>query len=244
MEDLDITSNSESNEWGTSSPEAIREKSEKQKESYKKAQAQIQRAQKDEKKAKWDNDELFHILTRFIQNPYYEILVPQVTELLAIALPSRPIIGMLSLIYPDAAHHVFHSIWVPERIHLMQILHRYDEPWSFHESDLHTSLREWISTWIDSFDRYMITEGSSLIMQKKFFTMIEQLESTILSGIAEFVLFFFQSRNIIISRSTTEAYSRFILKNIRSTLQKSILSHPDSDMVVDESLIDMNLFGL
>ena len=52
MEDLDITSSSESNEGGTPSPEAIREKSEKQKESYKKAQAQIQRAQKDEKKAK------------------------------------------------------------------------------------------------------------------------------------------------------------------------------------------------
>jgi hypothetical protein len=81
-------------------------------------------------------------------------------------------------------------------------------------------------------------------MQKKFFTMIEQSESTILSGITEFVLFFFQSRNIVISRSTTESYSRFILKNIRSTLQKSIFAHPDSDMAVDESLIDMNLFGL
>ena len=126
----------------------------------------------------------------------------------------------------------------------MQSLHRYDEPWIFHERDLHASLREWISTWIDSFDRYMISEGSSLIMQKKFFTMIEESESTILSGITEFVLFFFQSRNIIISRSTTEAYSRFILKNIRTTLQKSIFAHPDSDIAADESLIDMNLFGL
>ncbi len=35
-----------------SSAEGIREKSEKQKESYKKVQAQLQRAQKDEKKAK------------------------------------------------------------------------------------------------------------------------------------------------------------------------------------------------
>ena len=244
MEDLDITSSPESSEWGAPSPEAVREKSEKQKESYKKAQAQIQRAQKDEKKAKWDNDELFHILTRFIQNPYYETLVPQVTELLSIALPSRPIIGMLALIYPDAAHHVFHTIGEWDRIHLMQSLHRYDEPWIFHERDLHASLREWISTWIDSFDRYMITEGSSLIMQKKFFTMIEESESTILSGITEFVLFFFQSRNIIISRSTTEAYSRFILKNIRSTLQKSIFAHPDADIAADKPLDDMNLFGL
>ena len=213
MEDLDITSWWEHTE-STGAPEAVREKSEKQKEAYKKAQAQIQRAQKDEKKAKWDNDELFHILTRFIQNPYYESLVPQVTELLAIALPSRPIIGMLSLIYPDAAHHVFHSIWLPERIHLMQTLYRYDAPWNFHESDLHESLRGWISVWIDSYDKYLVTEDASLIMQKKFANMIQKSEKKILSWITEFVFFFFQSRNVIISRSTTEAYSHFILSNI------------------------------
>lgn len=244
MEDLDITSSSESNESGVSTPESIREKSEKQKESYKKAQAQIQRAQKDEKKAKWDNDELFHILTRFIQNPYYENLIPQVTELLTIALPSRPIIGILALIYPDAAHHVFHAIGQEGRIHLMQSLYRYDEPWIFHEWDLHTTLRDWMSTWIDSFDRYIAIEWSSLIMQKKFLTMIENSETTILSSVTEFVLFFFQTRNIVISRSTTESYARFILKNIRLTLQKSLSNHPDKDITQENQVGDMELFGL
>jgi hypothetical protein len=52
------------------------EASEKTRESYKKAQAQLQRAKKDEKKAKQDNDDLFVILFHFIQNPYYEELVP------------------------------------------------------------------------------------------------------------------------------------------------------------------------
>lgn len=244
MEDLDLTSNSESSEGVISSPEVVREMSEKQKESYKKAQAQIQRAQKDEKKAKWDNDELFHILTRFIQNPYYETLIPQVTRLLSISLPSRPIIGMLALIYPDAAHHVFHMIAEWERIHLMQALHRYEDPWTFHERDLHATLREWMSTWIDSFDRYMTIDGSSLIMQKKFLLMIESSEAAILRAIDGFVSFFFQSRNILISSSTTEAYSWFILKNIRTTLQKSLFASPDADMVVDETVIDMTLFGL
>jgi hypothetical protein len=55
-----------------------KEVSEKQKESYKKAQAQIQKSQKDEKKAKSDNDDLFAILLRFIQNPYYEELIPMI----------------------------------------------------------------------------------------------------------------------------------------------------------------------
>jgi hypothetical protein len=244
MEDIDITSPMESTEWGIPSAEVVREKSEKQKESYKKAQVQIQKAQKDEKKAKWDNDELFHILIRFIGNPYYESLIPQVTELLSVALPSRPIIGMLALIYPDAAHHVFHAIWESERIHQMQSLHRYDEPWIFHEWDLHETLRGWMSIWIDSFDKYIVSAWASLIMQKKFATMIEQSEPLILSGITEFVLFFFQSRNIVITRSVTEPYSRFILKNIRSTLQASISRNPDGDIIIDDSKIDMSLFGL
>lgn len=243
MEDLDITSWWEHSE-SIYVPEAVREKSEKQKEVYKKAQVQIQRAQKDEKKAKWDNDELFHILTRFIQNPYYESLVPQVTELLTIALPSRPIIGMLSLIYPEAAHYVFHSIGLPERIDMMRILYRYDEPWSFHESQLHESLRSWISIWIDSYDKYLVAEDASLIMQKKFFMMIQNSERVILSWITEFVFFFFQSRNIVISRSTTEAYSLFILNNISKTLENSVSIHPDKEITQEEQVANTTLFGL
>jgi hypothetical protein len=81
-------------------------------------------------------------------------------------------------------------------------------------------------------------------MQKKFFSMIEISETIILAGITEFVFFFFQSRNIIISRSTTEGYSRFILKNIRTTLQKSLQNHPDKDITQEESVSDIALFWL
>lgn len=242
MEDIDITSPIESSEWGIPSPEAVREKSEKQKESYKKVQAQIQRAQKDEKKAKWDNDELFQILTRFIQNPYYEVLIPQVTDILSIALPSRPIIGMLALIYPEAAHHVIYAIWAPERIYQMQSLYRYDDLWIFQERDLHTTIRQWMSTWIDSFDRYIVIWESSIVMQQKFLTMIDASEKPILVAISAFVGFFFQSRNIVISLSTIDSYSRFILKNIRTTLQKSLQGHPDKDITQGEVIADTTLF--
>jgi hypothetical protein len=51
MEDFDSTSSVDQNET-SGAPEVVREKQEKQKESYKKAQAQIQKSQKDEKKAK------------------------------------------------------------------------------------------------------------------------------------------------------------------------------------------------
>jgi hypothetical protein len=102
-----------------------------------------------------------------------------------------------------------------------------------------------MTLWIDAFDRFIVLDNSSIIMQKKFVSQIDSQEDMILSSITDIVSFFFHSRNIIISSSTTESYARFILKNIRATLQKSIISHPDSDIVtIDESLIDMNLFGI
>lgn len=124
----------------------------------------------------------------------------------------------------------------------MQSLHRYEESWDFHERDLHSSIGEWISVWIDSFDKYIITEGSSLIMQKKFLTLIDESESVILSGITDFVYFFFQSRNIVISLATTEAYARFILKNIRGNLEKALQNNPDRDLLQKEDSNDAALF--
>lgn len=243
MEDFDIPSNWESSEV-SGSPEVIREKSEKQKESYKKAQAQIQKSQKDEKKAKWDNDELFDILTRFIQNPYYESLIPSFTDLLIIALPSRPIIGILALVYPDAAHHVLQIINQWERINTLKSLHRYHEPWIFHEKSLHESIRQWINIWIDSFDKYIVDSWWSLIMQKKFLNMIIEKEDIIITSITEFVWFFFGSRNVIISKSTTESYTRFILNNFRKTLENSLDKHPDREILQEEKTDDSALFWL
>lgn len=72
--------------------------------------------------------------------------------------------------------------------------------------------------------------------------MIENQEAIILRGITDFVFFFFESRNIVISLATTESYARFILKNIYTTLQKSILEHPDRDIINENVVSDSALF--
>ena len=106
-----------------SSSEKSPEKSEKQRESYKKAQAQIQKSQKDEKKAKGDNTDLFHILERFIQNPYYEELIPLITTLLGKSVPSRYIVSLISLFYPEATIHLLRTIGRHDDINLLLSLH-------------------------------------------------------------------------------------------------------------------------
>ncbi len=81
-------------------------------------------------------------------------------------------------------------------------------------------------------------------MQKKFLSMIEEKEEIIIASITEFVWFFFQSRNIIISKSTTESYTRFILKNFRKTLEKFLDDHPDKEILQEEKPDDSALFWL
>ena len=72
--------------------------------------------------------------------------------------------------------------------------------------------------------------------------MIDQTESIILSSIADFFGFFFQTRNIVISPSTIDSYARFILKNIRNTLHFSLQNHPDKDIAMDDFVNNSDLF--
>lgn len=224
------------------SNEAAREKSEKQKESYKKAQAQIQKSQRDEKKAKNDNTDLFIILQKFIQNPYYESLVPTVTDLLHITMPSRVILALISLIYPDASNYIFHAIDKPDRIHTMQKLYRYDELWQFQESNLHESLRDWMSLWIDSMDRFFRAKEVSVVMHHKFITLCENSEADILKSISALVYFFFEGRNIQIPITLTDAYAQFILKNMLNTIGNSIEQYEDKDLLEPKTVRDMLFF--
>lgn len=179
--------------------EAVREVSEKQRESYKKAQVQLQRAQKDEKKAKQDNDELFQILSRFIKNPYYEELVPHMTELLHISTPSRAIIALIALVYPDAALSLSESVGKRESIHLLQNIHIYRDVWEFRETDLDPSIREWMSFWIHALDAYIGDQRASVLMQKKLSHLLEEQSNIFEASIGKIVGFFFKSRNIHIS---------------------------------------------
>lgn len=96
----------ESGDGGITSSEKSSEQSEKQRESSRRAQAQLQKVQKDEKKAKADNEDLFRILSRFIQNPLYTELIPDVTILLQNNFPSRFLLFLIALVYPEASYYL------------------------------------------------------------------------------------------------------------------------------------------
>ena len=74
--------------------------------------------------------------------------------------------------------------------------------------------------------------------------MIMENEGIIIASITEFVWFFFESRNVVISKSTTESYTRFILNNFRKTLEKSLDEHPDREILQEEKSDNSTLFWL
>lgn len=242
MEDFETSALPESSGH---SGEAVREKSEKQREAYKKAQSQLQKSQKDEKKAKGDNDDLFSILFRFIQNPYYESLIPVITELLQNNIPSRVIIGITALVYPESALYVLTKLDKKTIIDSLLGIHRYPEKITFDESSLHHSIRTWMSHWVQFSGNYLVNPDSSVILEQKLLQFIKNSDTRILleRAISQFLFFFFSSRNLEISTKVTDGYADFILREYQKILEKS-LDGADSDLMNLESPDQVHLFGL
>lgn len=227
------------------SAEAPSEKSEKQREAAKKAHSQLQKTQKDEKKARWDSDALFTILIHFIKNPYYEDLVPFVTWLLEQWFPSRYILGLVWLVYPDAALHLFGSIGNHDRAMKITQLHRYEEMQPFDEHHIDTSLRDWVSLWVNAFEKYMTFADISVITSQKLAGLLQNpvtREYATLSS-ERFFRFFFVSRNVDIAQSQALQYARFIITILIDALTKH-LSLADEDLKKQDTIDEKDLFGI
>ena len=224
--------------------EAPSEKSEKHRESSKKAQSQLQKTKKDEQKARGDNDALFQILTHFIKNPYYEELIPVVSRLLEEGFPSRYILSLVALVYPDAAVYFFHAVGTPEKAMKITTLHRYDVPTEFQEENIHTTLREWMSIWINSMEKYLILTDNSVITSQKLSSLLRgSSRETAIFASERFFRFFFVSRNLLLPERQAFQYARFIT-DISLQAVNRFLEGADTDLQKNTSASDQDLFGI
>jgi hypothetical protein len=243
---MDSEASSLDSSWLGWSAESAKEISEKQWESYKKAQAQLQKSKKDEKKAKWDNDALFKILFRFIQNPYYESFIPTITELLTLSVPSRFIICFTALIYPESALYILSISWKKSDIDILLNLHRYESLTEMDESTLHPTIRTWMSTWSQMTQQFLLDPEWSVIMYQKMLSFLQGKEKNILKwAIQQAISFFFLSRNIHIQDKVAESYSEFIIKEYVRNI-KEFLNGADVELLINSDLpLDASsLFGL
>lgn len=235
----------DTSEWVGSSSEAPSEKSERQKESAKKAQKELQKTQKDEQKAKWDNSALFHILSRFIQNPLYEELIPTVIGLLEHAYPSRYILATISLFYPEATEHILKQSGKSDHITKLIHLPRSEFQTPFDDTTLDHSIRDWISFWVD-FSRQFLREkeGSTILSQKLAWLLSWKNTRTHADeAVARFFAFFLSLRNVTIKPNIAHTYAVFITDEYQKTLEKAL---EEADISLRwEPMIDVNsLFGM
>jgi hypothetical protein len=229
--------------WGSSS-EAPREQTEKQKESARKAQSQLQKTQKDEKKAKGDNDDLFHILSRFIKNPLYEELIPSTVVLLQNSYPSRFILIIIALVYPEATYFIFEKLSKKISTDLYTKIHHYSEPHMFHDENIHPSIREWITLWMTQTQEYILQKENSVILAQKTKNLLSSdTRESAQECIKTFFIFFLSSRNAIISPNKANLYAEFILTEYEKTID-IFLIESDGDLTKESNINMNNLFWL
>lgn len=208
-----------------------RETSEQQKEkkdSYKKWLAWIKRTQKDEKKAQKDNDFLFKIVSKILENEKYDILLPFIVELLEIWTPSNFILWGLSLVYEPTVEIIRNNYswkeWLlPTNEANNKLIFDYQktsELIEFNEETLDKILRNRINEWIEDIYRVVSNDPSTIISHRFLLLTSEKEKIKFINFLSALLTFFFYDLNIVIQKNTAFNYSEFILWEIRKKVDK------------------------
>jgi len=64
------------------------------------------------------------------------------------------------------------SLEKKEEIHSLLDIHRAHEMEDFHESNLHPSIRLWMSKWVQYGKMYSISDRTSIVLLNKVYTML------------------------------------------------------------------------
>lgn len=227
---------------GSSKPSEIA--SEQASERSKQAQAQLKRIQKDEKQARYDSDSLFLILTRFINDAYYEKMVDSVSTMLSMDIPSRGILSIISLYYPDATYYIGSKLGRDTIINSLIELPKLSEPQEFNEKGNNPQILQWIHEWIQFSTDFLIENEASTLMMKKFLSLLQSDEHTkITQEIVRHIQFFFSSRNIILSEDRATEMARFIQQKYTVALASRLhTSHNELLSISDADLSNNDFF--
>jgi len=122
-------------------------------------------------------------------------------------------------------------------------LHRYDKETDFHEQDIHPSLRDWISLWIGTGEKYIVQKDGSIILLQKFLDLLtdSSTSSTAIFAAERFFRFFFFSRNVILQEKQSLQYARFITQTLEHVVRKN-LEHVDEDLKKHDPIQENDLF--
>lgn len=202
-------------ESGPSDPQSA-EISEKFKEAIKKSGAWIKRVQKDEKKAKKFDLMLARFLTEIIRDPQYDFLLGDLFKSLDAWFSSNFLLGVLSFIYQPVSDEIRrltqkNPIEMPYKKTFDKI--------AFHDTSLDEGLKKRINAWVEDMVDIVSLEYSHLQIQKMIDMFSKQQKEVIVRFWALVFWYFFDEKNIEVSRNTAFQYIDFILSQVFQKLQ-------------------------
>ncbi|MDD5377070.1 MAG: hypothetical protein PHH16_03050 [Candidatus Gracilibacteria bacterium] len=229
---LDGLDNLEGDEGGSEG--GAEQQSEASKAKAAKSLAGIKRTQKDEGKAKRDNDYLHECLREIIVSEKYDVLIPYIFPLFEAGIPSHIIIGAFSLVHQRASDIIRdHYISDTNSLALTnpsssdkKYPHRtfavtpFASPVEFDDQTIDPAIRKRINEWVEDIFT-VVSFDPSVIMTERFLYILGSKEKNDVVKLLSGVLIFFLLRvNVHISGDKASLYTEFILKEVEKKLKE------------------------
>ncbi|RAL57937.1 hypothetical protein BLD25_01110 [Candidatus Gracilibacteria bacterium GN02-872] len=197
-----------------SSPEQVKEVSEKFKESIKKASAGITRTQKDEKKAKKYDFLLANFLVKIIIDKKYDSVLENIFKVMDFGYSSNFILGILSLINLEVSNKI-REISGKEQI---SFDFRLEEVGEFDDNNMRKPIKDRINLWIEDMIDATTIDFSS-IQNKRNIELLDKDGKVIIIFTAQIISFFLNEANISIKKDKAISISKFIISEVKSAMK-------------------------
>lgn len=197
-----------------SSPEQVKEISEKFKESIKKASAWIAKTQKDEKKAKKYDFLLANFLVKIIIDKKYDSVLENIFKVMDFWYSSNFILWILSLINLEVSNKIREISWKEQIIFDFRL----EEIWEFDDNNMRKPIKDRINLWIEDMIDATTIDFSS-IQNKRNIELLDKDWKVIIIFTAQIISFFLNESNISIKKDKAISISKFIISEVKSAMK-------------------------
>lgn len=197
-----------------SSPEQVKEISEKFKESIKKASAWIAKTQKDEKKAKKYDFLLANFLVKIIIDKKYDSVLENIFKVMDFWYSSNFILWILSLINLEVSNKIREISWKEQ----VNFDFRLEETWEFDDKNMRKPIKDRINFWIEDMIDATTIDFSS-IQNKRNIELLDKDWKVIIIFTAQIISFFLNEANISIKKDKAISISKFIISEVKSAMK-------------------------
>ena len=197
-----------------SSPEQVKEISEKFKESIKKASAWIAKTQKDEKKAEKYDFLLANFLVKIIIDKKYDSVLENIFKVMDFWYSSNFILWILSLINLEVSNKIREISWKEQIIFDFRL----EEIWEFDDNNMRKPIKDRINLWIEDMIDATTIDFSS-IQNKRNIELLDKDWKVIIIFTAQIISFFLNEANISIKKDKAISISKFIISEVKSAMK-------------------------